>query len=106
MELKRTIEQWRGGDPEAMAYHMSEAAIIYAFRDAKADILALHAENERLRSAIQQTLDENGHLADGENCTLIVLKRALKTANAKSEPTARLLAQVGSTDGLAVRTEG
>ena len=45
----------------------------------KADILALYAENERLRSAIQQTLDENGHLADGENCTLIVLKRALKT---------------------------
>lgn len=81
MELKRTIEQWRGGDPEAMAYHMSEAAIMFAFKDAKSDILALHAEVERLRAAIEQTLDENGHLADGENCTLIVLKRALKTPN-------------------------
>lgn len=34
-------------------------------------------EIERLRAAIQQTLDENGHLADGEVCPLIVLKRAL-----------------------------
>ncbi|HLP99189.1 MAG TPA: hypothetical protein VK149_12175 [Sideroxyarcus sp.] len=38
---------------------------------------ALLGEIDRLRSAIQQTLDENGHLADGENCTLIVLKRAV-----------------------------
>ena len=34
-------------------------------------------EIKRLRAAIQQTLNENGHLADGENCTLIVLKRAI-----------------------------
>lgn len=34
-------------------------------------------EIERLRAAIAQTLDENGHLADGDNCTLIALKRAL-----------------------------
>lgn len=33
---------------------------------------------EPLLQAIRQTLDENGHLADGENCTLIVLKRALR----------------------------
>lgn len=35
------------------------------------------AEIERLRAAIVQTLNENGHLADGENCTLIALKRAM-----------------------------
>lgn len=34
-------------------------------------------EIERLRSAITQTLNENGHLADGRICTLIELKRAL-----------------------------
>jgi len=34
-------------------------------------------EIERLRAAITQTLNENGHLADGDNCTLIALKRAL-----------------------------
>ena len=35
------------------------------------------AEIERLRSAIETTLNNNLHLADGENCTLIDLKRAL-----------------------------
>lgn len=38
-------------------------------------------EIERLRAAIVQTLDENGHLADGDNCTLIALKRALSEWN-------------------------
>jgi hypothetical protein len=32
----------------------------------------------KVRAAIQQTLDENGYLADGDNCTLIALKRALE----------------------------
>ena len=40
-----------------------------------------YAEVLRLRSAIQQTLEENGHLADGDDCTLILLKRALTTPN-------------------------
>jgi hypothetical protein len=40
------------------------------------------SEIERLRSAMQQTIDENGHLADGDTCTLIVLKRALEVPNA------------------------
>jgi hypothetical protein len=34
-------------------------------------------EIERLRAAIAKTLNENGHLADGDNCTLIALKRAV-----------------------------
>lgn len=34
-------------------------------------------EVERLRGGIRKTLDENGHLADGDNCTLIYLKRAI-----------------------------
>lgn len=38
-------------------------------------------EKERLERAIQRTLDENGHLADGDNCTLIHLKRALPPHN-------------------------
>lgn len=33
------------------------------------------SEIEKLRMAISETLDENGHLADGENCTLIKLKK-------------------------------
>lgn len=39
---------------------------------------ALAAENAGLRAAIIQTLDENGHLADGEVCTLLALKIALR----------------------------
>lgn len=38
----------------------------------------MQQEIDRLRAAIQQTLDENGHLADGDNCTLILLKRAME----------------------------
>ena len=34
-------------------------------------------EIERLRAAMQQTIDENLDLADGDVCTLILLKRAL-----------------------------
>ena len=35
---------------------------------------------ERMRAAIEITLKENGHLADGDNCTLIYLKRAIHAA--------------------------
>lgn len=35
------------------------------------------AEIERLRAAIKKTLDENGHLADGDNCTFFELRRAI-----------------------------
>ena len=38
----------------------------------------MQQEIDRLRAAIQQTLDENGHLADGDNCTLILLKLAME----------------------------
>jgi len=44
------------------------------------------AEIAMLRLAIQKTLDENGHLADGDNCTLIRLKRALETPNTQVQP--------------------
>jgi hypothetical protein len=38
---------------------------------------ALVKEVIRLRTVINKTLDDNGHLADGEVCTLIDLKRAI-----------------------------
>lgn len=46
--MKRKIEQWRACDPRAMATQQSPAAIQFAFEDAKADILALHALAERV----------------------------------------------------------
>lgn len=42
----------------------------------------LNREREILRAAICQTLDANGHLADGENCTLLPLKLALRKVGA------------------------
>lgn len=42
------------------------------------EIDRLRAECTILRQSIRQTLDENSHLADGENCTLIGLKQALR----------------------------
>lgn len=46
------------------------------------EIERLDSESCRMRAAIRQTLEENGHLADGDNCTLILLKRALEAPNA------------------------
>lgn len=40
-------------------------------------IEAMESERDKFRAAIQKTIDENGHLADGDNCTLIELKRAI-----------------------------
>lgn len=80
---------------------MSEAA--RRLRDANNTITALRAEVEmwkensayydnesagrlttifELREAIIATLNANGHLADGEDCTLIALKRVLRETGA------------------------
>lgn len=48
--MKRTIEQWKKCDPNEMAFNQSDAAKMYAFQDAKADIIELHSENLRLRN--------------------------------------------------------
>jgi hypothetical protein len=54
---------------------------IYAVREEGADpdlIYEAAAEICRLRDAIRQALDENGHLADGDVCSLMALKVALR----------------------------
>jgi hypothetical protein len=45
---------------------------------AAARLEALEGEVERLMGAISKTVDENGHLADGDVCTLRHLTRALE----------------------------
>jgi len=67
--MKRTIKEWKNCKPVEMS-KMEEVDIWRALRDAKADIISLH-------SAIKKTLINNSHLADGDNCTLIDLKRAI-----------------------------
>lgn len=45
------------------------------------DLLAAAQEElAKLREAIERTLNENGHLADGDDCTLIHLVRAIDAA--------------------------
>ncbi|MFZ2524432.1 MAG: hypothetical protein WAW87_03865 [Candidatus Ferrigenium altingense] len=39
-------------------------------------------QRDDLLSAAKQTLDENGHLADGDNCTLKVLRDAVAKVEA------------------------
>lgn len=48
------------------------------------DDLLYEKENDlsHFRAAIKKTLEENSHLADGENCTLIELKRVMSMADA------------------------
>lgn len=50
--MNRTIEQWSKCNPEAMATGQSEVARTFAFADARADILELHRNNERLRKLL------------------------------------------------------
>jgi hypothetical protein len=46
----------------------------------------LERERNRMRSAIEETLRDNAHLADGENCTLIKLKRAMSSNEQADAP--------------------
>ncbi len=48
------------------------------FKDDKPYDWVLAQEVKKLRVAIIQTIEENLHLADGEVCTLIHLKRAIR----------------------------
>lgn len=41
------------------------------------DMLKLKTEIDRLREAIKNVIENNLHLADGDTCTLIDLKRAI-----------------------------
>ena len=45
----------------------------------KIELRNLQLENFRLREAICRTLQENEHLADGEDCTLIHIKRTMQS---------------------------
>ncbi len=52
MKLRRTIEQYQGCEPSAMAADMSQGAQRFAFEDMRRDILTLHAENTALKKLL------------------------------------------------------
>lgn len=76
------LDQMQAAPPECQTEAEKTA---YAFGWWRA-MEAMTRENGRLRAAIQQTLDENGHLADGDVCTLRVLKDALSGGVQVAEP--------------------
>jgi hypothetical protein len=62
----------------ALAHANQEAAFHSDAGDRNAELLAeAKKENEAMRAAIQETLMENLHLADGDVCTLKRLKDAI-----------------------------
>jgi hypothetical protein len=77
--LQRMVRRLRGGIV-LVASPAGGIGGVKIDRDLKAtEVLMMEAadEIEIMRAAIIETLEENRHLADGENCTLIRLKRAL-----------------------------
>jgi glutamate mutase epsilon subunit len=44
------------------------------------NLIAANLARSNLEMAIRETIEENLHLADGDNCTLIKLKRAINYA--------------------------
>lgn len=48
--MRRPIDTWKACDPKAMAHGQSATAAQFAFEDAKADILELHAEMLRFKN--------------------------------------------------------
>lgn len=70
MEIIKIKDQIKIAEQRRQALVDEEAGM-----DSEVDIL--RKEVARLRKEIELTLKENGHLADGNNCTLIRLKLAL-----------------------------
>ena len=55
--------------------------------DAATELRRLHEVNEELMKAATKTIEENRHLADGDNCTLIHLVRAIAKATGQTGQT-------------------
>jgi hypothetical protein len=77
----RTDHNWRTFARELereLAHANQETAFYSDACDRNAELVAeAKKQNEAMRAAIQQTLMENLHLADGDTCTLKRLKDAI-----------------------------
>ena len=61
--MKRSIERWKNCNPKAMA-KQSEAAIMYAFMDAKEDILKMAEALQVIAYPRRGTEEENMDIED------------------------------------------
>jgi hypothetical protein len=88
LRMERSIEQWRGCIPRAMAMEQSETARAFAFAAAKHDILLLHALNAELVEALRIHHEWSIAHMDGysESGDERVAYRATAAALAKATP--------------------
>ena len=77
--MKRCFQQWLNCDPHAMAHAQSDVAKQFAFEDAKADILELHAENLRLRNVMRMiAYPQRGTFEEG--CGVLDFAKLIQSA--------------------------
>ena len=78
-EIKQRADDFFNWPTERRDFITYTSAMIFAQKCA--DEAAANAEKRiiELETAIIKTLNENGHLADGDVCALIDLKRAMPT---------------------------
>jgi hypothetical protein len=79
VKLQRTLDQWRNCDPKMMVNAQSPAAIQFAIADAKRDIYALAAANQRLEGEVAALRQ------DAELIQILKFARATMAVTAKSE---------------------
>jgi len=77
IKIVREFNSWRRGTDDV---HVDDKAYPKRLGEALDSGVEMAERCEILESAIRQTLSDNGHLADGDNCMLILLKRAIGEA--------------------------
>ena len=83
--LKENIKHEIDVDQARIEVELENAELRQRITDISADWINTQQENARLRTAIINCLNNNGHLADGDNCTLIDLKRAVPEWRSEDE---------------------
>ena len=80
-DLARALERELATEREKVTMLLSDAYALTKNWHDRAE--SAEREVERLRAGIGECLRTNGHLADGEDCTLIGLKRCLRDPAAR-----------------------
>ena len=82
-DLARALERELATEREKVTMLLSDAYALTKNWHDRAE--SAEREVERLRAGIGECLRQNGHLADGEDCTLIGLKRCFNNPTAARE---------------------
>lgn len=78
-KLERSLYQWRECHPEAMATKQSSTAIMFAFQDARHDVLLLAEQVNLLRAQLTFAADVIDTIAPG-NAQVKAMRAAIRSA--------------------------